>query len=77
MSDPAATYTCDACGYQAAELALVVEHLRDAHGISDVGEVGSVTQRNGLLILRSGDRETIIDLDTWLHQLLSGRAAGV
>jgi len=46
------TYTCDECGYQAAERDLVVEHLRIAHGITDAGEVGSVEQRGGLLILR-------------------------
>ena len=65
MSEQTATYTCDECGYQAAELALVVEHLRTEHGITDTAEVGSVTQQDGRLILHSGDRETVIDLDAW------------
>lgn len=67
----AATYTCDECGYQAAEQAPVVEHLRVAHGITDAREVGAIEQRNGLLILHRGERQTLIDLDTWLPQVLS------
>lgn len=70
MSATAATYTCDECGYQAAERDLVVEHLRTAHGITDTAEVGSVTQQAGLLILRSGDHETVIDLDAWAREHL-------
>ncbi len=71
MSERPATYTCDECGYQAGELALVVEHLRTEHGITDAGEVGSVAQKDGLLILRSGDRETVIDLTAWLCEHLA------
>ena len=74
---PAATYTCDECGYQAAELALVIEHLRTAHGITETAEVGRLTQREGLLRLRGGDRETIVDLDAWLAEVLgAGQTAG-
>ena len=71
MSEQPATYTCDECGYQAGELALVVAHLRTEHGITDPAEVGSVTQQAGRLILRSGDRETIIDLDAWVREHLA------
>lgn len=68
MSEP--TYTCDECGYQAAELALVIEHLRVAHGITDAAEVGALTQQDGILTLRSGDRVTVIDLEEWLRRAL-------
>lgn len=54
---------------QAARLS--AEHQRVAHGITATEEVGAIEQRAGLLILRSGDHETVIDLDTWLHQVLS------
>jgi hypothetical protein len=78
MSEPAATYTCDECGYQAAECDLVVEHLRTAHGITDTAEVGSVAQQDGMLILRSGDRETVIDLAAWVREhLAESQPAGV
>lgn len=77
MSEQPSTYTCDECGYQAEELALVVEHLRVAHGITDVGEVGSIAQHEGRLILRSGASETVIDLAAWLREHLSGPAAEV
>ncbi len=75
MSATAATYTCDECGYQAAERALVIAHLRVAHGITDTAEVGSVTQQAGMLILRSDDHETVIDLDAWLREHLPGLVA--
>jgi hypothetical protein len=70
MSETAATYTHDECGYQAAGLALVVEHLRAVHGVTGAGEVGSIDQRARRLILCSGDPETIIDLDAWLREAL-------
>lgn len=70
MSEQPTTYTCDECGYQAAELALVVEHLRVAHGITDAGEVGSIAQEAGRLILRSGASETVIDLAAWVREHL-------
>jgi hypothetical protein len=76
MSEQPSTYTCDECGYQAAELALVVAHLRTAHGITAAAEVGRLTQQDGQLILRSGDRETIIDLAAGLADGLgAGQAA--
>lgn len=70
MSAAAAIYTCDECGYQAEERDLVAAHLRTAHGIIDTAEVGSVTQEAGLLILRSGDHETVIDLAAWVRERL-------
>lgn len=73
MSETPSTYTCDVCGYQAAERDLVVEHLRTAHGITDTAEVGSVAQHDGLLILRSGDSETVIDLAAWVREHLGKR----
>lgn len=75
MSATDATYTCDECGYQAAECDLVVEHLRTAHGITDTAEVGSVTQQDGMLILRSGADETVIDLAGWAREHLPGLVA--
>lgn len=72
MSAQPRTYTCDVCGYQAAELALVVEHLRVEHGITDTAEVGSIEQAEGRLVLRSGDQVTEIDLAAWLRDQLSG-----
>lgn len=74
MSETPATYICDECGYQAAARALVIERLRTAHGITATEEVGSFTQRNGLLTLRSGDHETVIDLAAWARkQLCAGQ----
>jgi len=70
MSEQPTTYTCDECGYQAAERDLVVEHLRTAHGITDAGEVGSIAQEAGRLILRSGASETVIDLAAWVREHL-------
>jgi hypothetical protein len=74
MSEQPSTYTCDECGYQAAELALVAAHLRTAHGITDAAEVGRLTQQDGQLILRSGDHETVFDLADWLADGLGGDA---
>jgi len=65
-----ATYTCDLCGYQATDRALVIEHMRTAHGITDAGEVGSIEQHAGQLILRSGEHETVIDLAAWVREHL-------
>lgn len=70
MSETPATYICDECGYQAAERDLVIEHLCAAHGITATEEVGSVAQHAGLLTLRSGDHETVIDLAAWLREHL-------
>lgn len=65
-----ATYTCDVCGYQAPERALVLAHLHSAHGITDAGEVGSIEQHDGQLTLRSGEHETVIDLAAWVREHL-------
>lgn len=78
MSEQPVSYTCDVCGFQAGELAMVVEHLRVEHGITDTAEVGSIAQADGRLVLRSGDDVTEIDLATWLSDQLgvAGQPAG-
>ncbi|OQA43734.1 MAG: hypothetical protein BWY52_01783 [Chloroflexi bacterium ADurb.Bin325] len=70
-----ASYICDLCGWQSNNRAALISHLRDEHGVNDPAETGSMTQTDGLLILRSGDNVTAIDLDAWLAALLTGTPA--
>jgi hypothetical protein len=67
-----ASYVCDECGYQSDNRDDVLIHAITEHGITDAGEVGSVEQIDGRLILRSGGETTTIDLDAWLADVLAG-----
>jgi hypothetical protein len=67
------TYVCDLCGFQSEERAALLSHLRDEHQVEDAGPVGSLEQDDGLLILRSGDQVTTIDLDAWQGAQLTAR----
>ena len=71
-----ALYTCDLCGFQSEDRAAVLAHVRRAHGVTDPVEVGAVDQADGLLTLRQGDQETVIDLAAWLAEALAGRDPG-
>ncbi len=66
-------FVCDVCGYKAADLPTVVDHLRSTHGIDNAGEVGRLEQADGLLTMTSGDRVTVVNLEAWLADLLEGR----
>lgn len=63
-------HICDVCGWSSGDLEAVVKHLAEAHGIDAAGEVGKITQGDGLLILDNGGDKTVIDLDRWLCDLL-------
>ena len=71
-----ALYTCDLCGFQSEDRAAVLAHVRREHGVTDPVEVGAVDQADGLLTLRQGDQETVIDLAAWLAEALAGRDPG-
>jgi len=68
-------YICDLCGFQSDDRAAILAHLRDAHQVDDPAELGSLNQDDGLLILRSGNQVTTIDLDAWLRGQLEGPPA--
>ena len=63
------SYVCDLCGFQSEDRAAVLAHVAREHGVTDPVEVGAVDQAGGLLTLRQGDRETVIDLAAWLAGL--------
>ena len=69
-----ASYVCDLCGWQSDDRAATLSHMRAAHQVEDAGPVGSLEQDVGLLILRSGDQVTALDLDAWLGLCLCGHA---
>lgn len=70
-----ATYVCDLCGFQSDDRAAILSHVRDEHQVNDPAELGSVTQEDGRLILRSGADVTAVDLDAWLGAQLTGTPA--
>lgn len=72
----APSYTCDLCGFQSKDRAAVLAHVTREHGVTDPVEVGAVDQADGLLTLRQGDQETVIDLGAWLADALAGREPG-
>lgn len=67
-------FVCDLCGFQSEDRAAALAHVAGQHGIADPVEVGQVDQQDGRLYLRSGDSETVIDLDQWLAETLAGLA---
>lgn len=71
------TYVCDLCGWQSDDQTEVKDHMRAAHGVevANAAIVGSLEQDDGLLILRSGDQVTALDLDAWLGAQLTGTPA--
>lgn len=62
-------HICDICGWSSGDLEAVVKHLAEVHGIDDTGEVGKITQGDGLLILDNAGDKTVVDLTAWLRDL--------
>lgn len=66
------SYVCDLCGWQSEDRATALAHVASEHGIKDPSEVGRLDyDARGRLVLRSGDGETVIDLDQWLGLILT------
>jgi len=70
-----ANYVCDLCGFQSEDRAAILAHFASEHPASEPAEVGSMTQEDGRLILRSGADVTAVDLDAWLGAQLTGTPA--
>lgn len=69
-----ANYVCDLCGFQSEDRAAILAHFASKHPASEPAEVGSMTQEDGRLILRSGADVTAVDLDAWLGACICGHA---